>query len=249
VYIKGNITILIDNNKISHPNQNISAFGVNGLPWFNLNPKKEFGRLVEVLVDIQKPKPYSIRTLALILSEATPESATMVLKFHMDELQKQEFTAFIDKNGLNPIEYARKYPRIPSDALIQTFPMRALLTIEQSARPKPAPQSANDSKVPIIFDIENLSPTGTLMSTENQNALHIDPSDIVNVILEPRGWITTRVQIQCLVCRVTDELNPLNGNILRRLGLKFEIISPNDKDAFIALLKEILQEVKIRSDL
>src|SRR5699024_7492307 len=100
-----------------------------------------------------------------------------------------------------PTEFLRKYPRIPSSRLIQTFPTRSIVM------PKPASPGL-PQEPPIVFDVCNLSPTGVLLSTENQLSLMLRAGERLNMVLEPRGWFPTHISFQGMVCRLVDDLNP-----------------------------------------
>jgi len=239
VFIKGDILFKLEQFELAFKNQDISAQGVSGLTWPPLDPIRDFGKSAQVEVKIHKPQGYSFRVSASILAESTQNSRYMALKFNLSEDENRNFTSFIQKFGNFPTAYIRKYPRIHYSSQLQSFPVRALGTLLNKL-----PSEETPSDPAIIFDVENLSPNGALICTENSNALSIIPGDHLHLTLEPRGWFTTPIQVQCLVCRTTDELVRQSINISRHFGVKFERISPADKEAFLLLLKHILEQVR-----
>ncbi len=247
IFVKGHLTFSLDEHVLEFVHQNISVFGVTGLPWPPLDPTRHFGQAVQAQVRIPSsgtPSTLNFKTRAYLLRESTNRSEQMGLHFHLDAESRAQLETHISRHGFYPTEYIRKYPRIPSLATVQTFPLRALVT--QLALPD---EHATDRvRLPgdeqIIFDVGNLSPNGILLHTENQLALSIRPGDRLEMKLEPRGWFPMQLTVQGMVCRIVDELDPSSGNIARYLGMKFTRISDVDRAAFLNLLKDILERLQ-----
>lgn len=231
VFVKGNLVLRIDQLELNYLQKNISVFGVTGLPWTPLNPGEHFGRTAYVDIKIETPEKIQMRTPAQILMESTIHAKNLALKFYLSSDQKDKLETFVEKHGYYPTEYIRKYPRIPSNHMIQTYPLRALVSFEKR-------------KEVIIFDVENLSPNGILISTENQIAMNIRPGDRIDMKLDPRGWFPFQIHLQGLVCRIVDDIQLESGNVNRRLGIKFMQIQEVDRKAFITLLRDILEQIK-----
>ena len=116
-----------------------------------------------------------------------------------------------------------------------TFPLRALVY----------PEGGTSTNTPIaLLTSGNLSPDGILLHTENQAALNVRPGDRLSLMLEPRGWFPMSIKVQGLVCRVSDEMNPQSGNLMRYLGIKFTKVDDVNRTAFLDLLKDILARIK-----
>jgi hypothetical protein len=234
VFVKGHLTFCLDKQDLEFIHQNISVFGVTGLPWGPLNPRDHFGKEVMVSIRVAGPEPLSLLTRADIMREHTSVGEHMALKFRFEPDAKAKLAQVIQKHGYYPTEYLRKYPRIPSSPMIQTFPLRALAFVETDS---------GAGGAPLIFDIANLSPNGILLTSENQSALTIQPGARLNLQLEPRGWFPMSIRVQGLVCRVSDEIGP-HGNLLRYLGIKFTKVDDVNRTAFLDLLKDILARIK-----
>lgn len=247
IFVKGNLRFSLDPDssgpdvsgpkplELSFQNQNVSTWGSTGLPWGKLNPELHFGRAVRVEVDILSPpapEPLRLGTTALITRETTRLGQHMGLRFDLRPEDSRKLAEIIRAKGFFPTEYLRKYPRIPSLPMIQTFPLRALIL----------PNGAGE--VPITVDVENLSPNGVLLSSENQQTLTIQPGALLNLVLEPRGWFPMPISAQGLVCRVSDELSRRTGNLIRSIGIKFTRIDETNRAAFVDLLKDILERFK-----
>lgn len=245
VFVKGHLTFSVDGQDFEFIHRNLSVFGVAGLPWGPLNSRDHFGREVTVSLRVTSPEPLQLLTKARIMRESTTVGEHMGLKFYFDKGQedaRSKLQSLIDRHGFYPTEYLRKYPRIPANAAIQTFPLRALAFVAPPGS-EGMPDAARQA-VPLILDIANLSPNGILLHTENQSALVIQPGDRLDITLDPRGWFPMPIRVQGLVCRVTDELNPTTGNLLRYLGIKFARVDDVNRTAFLDLLKDILDRMK-----
>jgi hypothetical protein len=147
----------------------------------------------------------------------------------------------IRRNGFYPTDHMRKYPRIPATSAISTFPLRALV-VQQ----KLEGELVNDNQ-PIVYDVGKLSPNGVLLATENQIALSIIPNQRLEMTLEPRGSFPHQVKVQGMVCRITDSPSFETGNLVRFLGIKFTRVDDLNRAAFLDLLKDILERMKLRA--
>jgi hypothetical protein len=234
VFVKGHLSFCLEKQDLEFIHQNISVFGVTGLPWGPLNPRDHFGKEVMASIRITSPEHLSILTRAEIMRENTIVGEHMGIKFRFEKESLAKLAALIKRHGFYPTEYLRKYPRIPANVQIQTFPLRALVY----------PEGGTPNNAPLIFDIGNLSPNGILLHTENQAALNMRPGDRLNLLLEPRGWFPMSIRVQALICRISDEMSPHSGNLIRYLGIKFTKVDDVNRTAFLDLLKDILAKIK-----
>jgi hypothetical protein len=162
----------------------------------------------------------------------------MTVRFRLHNKQTSHLETLIKNFGTPPQKHSRQFPRIPSSKLIQTFPLRALAEIETTGL------NRKDLRYSMICDVENISPTGILVSTENQNALTLQPGNTLFLTLDPRGWFPFQIAVKVQVCRIIDDFNLDNGNVFRHLGLKFIHFEEADRKAFMRLLKDILNQLK-----
>lgn len=240
VYIKGHLSFSVEGKNFDYRHQNISVYGIPGLPWTHLSSQEHFGKYIDAQIEALAPTPAHFSTRAHIMREFTLHAEYMGLRLSLEREQRGKLSEIISKHGFYPTDYIRKYPRLPSTQLIQTFPQRALVNVEPSQHLPIAPPP-----YPLVFDVVNLSPNGVLLSTENQLALSIIPSQRLEVVFQPRGWFPIQIRVHGLVCRVADELgmNP-PFNLTRYLGIKFTRVDPADRSAFVDLLKDILERIR-----
>ncbi len=235
VFVKGHLRFALDEKSFEFVHQNISSHGVTGLQWGTLDKIASFGRTVIVDVRVPGKPPLQFQTKAHITREASAGATQMGLRFELDSSIRKQLDARILESGFQPTEYIRKYPRIPSSQVIQTFPLRALVkSTEKPGEPQ------------IVFDVVNLSPNGVLLVTENQSALAMQPGGRLEISLEPRGWFPMPVAAQGVVRRISDELNLANRNLIRMLGVQFTSLDDVNRAAFLELLKDILERLKQR---
>jgi hypothetical protein len=236
VFVKGHLSFTLDGHTLEFVHQNISLFGVTGLPWDPLDSRVHFGKEVQVQLRIPGEPALQLKAPAFLLRELTLYAEHLGLRFALDPEQKSRLAAEIEKRGFVPTEYVRKYPRIPANWRVATFPLRVQVD--------PAPRDLGQELFPITLDVANLSPNGVLLTTENQMALSLAPNQRLNLVLEPRGWFPTSVKVEGLICRITDDLNPANGNLVRYVGIKFARVDDANKAAFLEMLKDILSQIK-----
>ncbi len=237
LFVKGHLTFTLDGHNLEFTHQNISTFGVAGLKWSPLSPQEHFGATIQATITCPaKEAPLLLKTEGHLIREITVQSDYMGIQFHLTDAQRKQLQECISKNGFYPTEYIRKHPRIPANKDIQTFPLRVLGIMKAT--------QSSDPVTTIVFDVANLSPNGILISTENQMAKIIRVGDYIQMILEPRGWFPTPIRVQGLICRITDNLDKTSGNFVRSLGVKFSKVDETNRNAFLDLLRDILEKVK-----
>ncbi len=245
MFVKGHLIVLVAGQSLEFIHQNISVFGVSGLTWSPLSPHEHFGKEAQISLRIPAKPDLLIKTRGYLMRERTISGEHMALRFALSTDDHQRLSAHIEKNGIYPTEYLRKYPRIPSTAEIQTFPLRALVLpperILAEASPDPTQKGPT---MPWVFDVGNLSPNGICLFTENQTTMAIAPGDRLHMSLEPRGWFPMQIRVEGLVCRVTEDLHPNSGNVVRYMGIKFVRVDELNRAAFLNLLRDILAQLK-----
>jgi len=240
IYIKGHLSFTFENQNIEFIHQSLSVYGVAGLPWNQLDPNKHFGQRVHVSVKIPGAEPLSFQAPARITREYSLSQRKMGLAFDLSQQQREQLGAMIKKAGFFPTDHIRKYPRIPSTEMIRTFPLRSIVI--------PTRRAATGETVtlaqPMVFDVENLSPNGLLLKTENSAAGELMPGDRLSITLEPRGWFPTPIVAEGALCRILDEIHPRTGNTVRRIGIKITQINELNRQAFLDLMRDILSSLK-----
>lgn len=240
IFIKGHLRFQLDGQWMEFVHQPISVYGVTGLQWGSLSGAQHFGKKVECQVKIPHTTPLQFECPAVITREVGLHSESLGLHFFLEARVRNLLDSLISLKGFYPTDYVRKYPRIPSSHVIQTFPLRAIVTARTTA----------NSKIPadtqMVCEVANLSPNGALLMTENQNSLQLHPGSKLKMTLEPRGWFSKTVMMEALVCRTTDEIQPQTQNFIRYLGVKFSKIDGPNRSVFLELLKDILGRMKLQ---
>lgn len=236
--IKGQVSFTLGGRDLSFGDSSISPFGVSGLAWGELSPERHFGQQVYVRIRLPDSGQVEFQLRAQIIREYRPGAESMGLKFEMDDEQRQYLAAFVTKQGASPGEYLRKYPRIPALESCRSFPIRAMVL-------NPAGVSKTSrTEYPIVFDVANLNPVGSLLFTQSPLALEIEPGQDISLVYEPRGPIHTQIKIEASVRFICDELSAGSGNLVRYVGTKFIEIEPASHNAFLEMMRGILSELE-----
>src|SRR4051812_39615298 len=122
VFVKGTIRFVLEKRRFEVLPQNISPYGVTGLPWGELSATEHFGHKVEVEVELAVGDGLSFKCRGHVTREYTATSEAMGVKFELDPALTEKVGEYVRKYGYSPSEFLRKYPRIPSSSMIQPFP-------------------------------------------------------------------------------------------------------------------------------
>lgn len=241
MFIKGHLSFQLAGHSLEFVHRDISLFGVTGLPWAPLSRDAHFGKTIDVVVKVaSNENPWTFRTRGILGSEQSAYGDYLSIKFLMDADTRAQLQKRVAMNGHVPTDHMRKYPRIPADPTIQTYPLHALVIASSDSK------NSAPSGQPIAFEVSNISPNGIMLSTENSMSTSIVPGSRVQLKLDPRGWFPMPIYVEGLVCRVLSEINPGSGNPIRRLGIKFTRVNNENRAAFLELLKVILQDVSAK---
>lgn len=239
----------VDGSHYDFEAPHVSEFGAYGLQWGMLKPQEMFGKVADISFRPRVQRQDADRDYrceAIITRERSFHNQYMGLKFQLDERQRTELRQTIERSGYYPTDYMRKYPRIPAHAGLQTFPLKAIVSCEATTELNKNGIQGQETVVsnPIVFDVLNLSPNGILISTENPMSHSFEPGDRLNMILDPRGWFPIQIKVKGLICRVIEDRNPKSHNIQRHFGIKFIQVDPENRNAFLELLRDILEQIK-----
>ena len=239
LFVKGHLTFSLEGHHLEFTHQNISTFGVMGLKWGPLSVQEHFGAIVQASITCPaKEAPLMIKSEGHLIRELTVQADYMGVQLHLDDNQRKQLQEYIRQHGFYPTEYIRKHPRIPASKEIQTFPLRVVGSFKSYG---------NENANSIVFDISNLSPNGILITSENQLARTIRVGDYLQMALEPRGWFPTTIRVQGLICRITENIDRTTSNLIRSFGIKFTKVDEANRNAFLDLLRDILEKVKAQS--
>ena len=240
IFIKGHLSFTLDKHQLEFIHQNLSIYGVAGLQWAPLSPQHHFGAVVNVNVRIPQSYTGTLHAQATLMRERTTRSDHMVVKFLWDLETKSLVNNLIAQHGFTPAKVTRKYPRIPVDTEIATFPLKVFGRLSSHL-------AAPDRTPHYDFEVRDLSPQGILLTTNSPRAANLRPADRLDLVIESRGQFTKAILAQGKICRITDEMTPGQPNPMRVFGIQFMTIDAGCRDTFLAVLKSILAEVKVQA--
>ena len=237
VFVKGHLSIEVGDHVLDFQHRNLSVYGVGGLPWAPLKPEEHFGQMADIgIILLPVGGPVRLGCQGTMIRDRSLYAEHMGIRFHFKPKDKKTIQTIIKQHGFYPTEYMRKYPRIPADPALQTYPLRAM--VEHS--------SGVDEDHPIVCEVGNLSPNGIMLSSQGLAARTILPGERLKMTLDPRGWFPTSVHVEGLVCRSLEEVDPVSQNTVRHFGVKFTRVEEEDRAAFLELLRDILEDIRVK---
>lgn len=252
VFLRADVTFSVGDHTLHFDNKNISSYGVFGMPWPPLSPTKNFGQRVEVQLRLPHLRNIRLHTIATLVREVTSTGEYLGLRLELDSDTDKELRRLIEVHGYCPKEFLRKFPRVPSTEVIQSFPLQMLgtpLASGDSSVPLAAPMDAKKNRGPsqriMIFDVRNVSLGGVMVSSENALGWSIQPKQEFHLAFEPRGPFKDRIEARAVVLRILEEPDPTTGNLMRQFGFRYLEMSESDRASYLELLKQILNKVRV----
>lgn len=238
--IRGTMTVEIDGQTLEYPRVHVTTSGVSGLKWPPLVPAKHFGKPVVCKVDISTPnQPCRFEVAGTITREMTARTERMGVKFHFRKPEiRNTINSFIEKSGVLPTDYTRKFPRIPSRQFTEEFKLAASVLATATA--------INPSPKRVSFQLGNLSPEGLLLSTRSDEARAIRPGDLVDIRIVNEGGILqfSDLRLRARISRITHELDPAAREEIWSLGVQFYRLEEHAKESYFKILETILKSLR-----
>lgn len=214
----------------------INAGGMPGIAWQEFNPILFVGQRVQVKVDVISPtEPYRFACEGTITCEQTETATQLGLSFLLRQQQRTTLDAIISREGIHP-DYVRKFPRITFLPEMRIMPSRAVLRLTLAGE-----------EVTVSSDVENMSPAGIMVFTEDSRCSFLIPGEPVHVQLQPRGEYHEVINLTCAVRRIVRAMNPESEVLGYRLGMGISTMTHANKKLFTELLREIVTRLKIDS--
>jgi hypothetical protein len=227
-FVKGNITLKIDTETYPVGEQLLNASGVAGFAWNAFDPLETIGKPVEVIIEVLCSQPYQLDCKALLTCERTEKSIALGLDFILTPSDTAVLNGIIAKEGVLP-EFVRKFPRIHFNPHVGIMPSRVILRTFQ-----------NGNDVEVVTDLDNISPSGLQVFTEDSRIALTPPGEVVRVSIQPRGEFLMPIHLTASVKRVIESVTPVTGNRRWFFGLNTVMISDESKPLFTDLLKRIV---------
>lgn len=230
MFIKANFSFTYEGKSYNFINQHISVYGVAGLKWGLFDARTVVGEQTALNIELLGGNKERIQTYGIFSAERTEDSVFLGIKFILEPKQKKILEDSIKLWGTVPTTHVRKYPRIPADSVISTMPQQCIISNKDDI---------------ITTAVANISPSGILLSSENPKIALIEPGTRLRGQLEPRGDFYMAINFEGTVKRVIEERTDSKKNTLRYLGIQFNYFDVGHKEAFVALLQDVLVRVKI----
>lgn len=230
--IRANVKFEADLETFEVENTLINKNGMPGIPWSRFKPREWVGRRTNITIHVLCATPYEIECQGFFTCEETETSCFIGLQFLLETEDLKKIEETIRTEGTLP-HYVRKYPRIPFQESLRIMPARAVMILSSA------------TKLTLIsWDIDNLSPTGLQISTEDKRALQFVAGVPIFIRIMPRGNFLDEIELQCMVKRIVYNVSPRTGNIKFLLGLHILSVPIQHKEAFVSMLRMIVSEIQ-----
>ncbi len=203
----------------------VNAAGVPAFNWQQFDPMGWVGRSCRVNIKLLTQAPYEFESEALLTCEQTIRTTSLGIAFKMAPEDTVTLNAIVAAEGILPA-FARKLPRIPFTDRISMMPSRAIVFF-----------SLGGTRTAIVTTVENLSPSGLQVTTEDLRALVLIPGTGVQVELQPRGKFGEPVVLNTEIKRIIYATHPTSRNSVRTFGLGIVSVPEEEKARFTQLLK------------
>ena len=243
--ITANLSFPIDDQIYQYEGCEISEYGVSELPWNQLNPETHLGTKILISISLPAQINIALKVEGQILREANIDQDYMTIKFLWTPEKLREFKALLKSYGHPPEPNFRSLPRLLSSESLKYFPKNISLykTPDTSSG-----QTFNTIGSPIITQVQDINPYGTLVSTENQLSASFSPYETVIAVIEPRGGYNHQIRIQSKIVRILDDFAADSGNPIRKLAVKFIKVHPMDLRHFKNFMTLIIEEIQHKSN-
>ncbi len=233
VFAKANFSFLFAGKTHSYVNQFYSAYGLSGLHWNVCDPRSIVGQSTEVTLDMLTGLRRRMKLPGSFTAERSKGATYLGVRFNANADDAAALVSSISSAGTVPTTHLRKYPRIPASEFVATMPLNVIINYNGDL---------------ITARVANISPNGILICTENPKAALMDLDNRVKMQLEPRGEFYLSINLEGMVCRILEDLNPASKNVLRYIGMRITRFDEGHREAFISLLQDILLRLKIAGE-
>lgn len=231
-FVRAKVTFSVDGATFQAGEHLVNAAGVPGFAWTHFDPLEYIGREANVALEIMAARPQALHCRGIFTCEQTDRSMSLGLFFELSADQKEVLNGLLASDGVLP-DYIRKFPRIPFNDKIGVMPSRAIIRF-----------FAGNDDIIVVCDMENLSPSGFQVYTEDRRVQWIKPAEIVRVQLQPRGGFPQSVHLNANVKRIIHSVDFVTRNRRWYFGLSITTISNEHRAAFTELLRQIVLGMK-----
>ncbi len=230
-FVKARIVFALGEQQFDFGEHLITASGVQGAPWDKFSSNKNVGQKITAHVKVLTTRPFKFACPGSLTCELTERATLLGIQFYLADSHLSAVNAAIDKEGILP-EYARKYPRIPYSQIIGLMPSHAIVRYK-----------IGDETVLSVFTMDNLSPTGLQVMSDDPRTEVLFPGEIVQIVLMPRGDQMTPVSLNVQIKRVIRSVDPVSENSRVQLGMVIHSITEDQKSLFTGLLRRVVEKI------
>lgn len=233
-FVRAKVSFTFENKVYQAGEHLINSQGVPGFHWSIFDPVDNLGKRAQVSVQVQSATPWEFTCAALFGCEQSGAgSATALgLNFLMSPPDRAKLDTVVATEGEYP-DYVRKFPRIHYVDAVPVFPNRVIVKFFY-----------NHEDISVCCELDNLSPTGIQVFTEDSRTGALLPNETVRVQIQPRGTWLRCVATNAQVKRVILSVDPVTGNVRRFFGLGITTMSAEAKVNFTDLMRQIISQSK-----
>lgn len=230
-FVKARVVFNIDDQQHDFGEHLINSSGVQAAPWDKFLPSKHIGKKVTVHVKVLTSKPFKFVCQGTLTCEQTERANFLGILLLMPDIHLSALNQAVEKEGILP-EYARKFPRIPYTERIGIMPKHAIVRYKLS-----------DEHILSIFTLDNLSPTGLQVATDDPRAKVLIPGEEVQLVLMPRGSNVIPVSLNVVIKRLIKSIDPISENPRTQLGMNIQSITEDQRSLFTSLLRNVVEKI------
>lgn len=231
-FVRASISFKYGDNVYELGEHLINERGVPGFSWTTFNPMACVGDKVRATIEVLTKDPFKLECDATLACEQTEFAAQLGLVFILAPHETQRIESAIAQEGILP-DYVRKFPRISYAAWIPMLPSRTIVQF-----------TINESDVWAVCDIDNLSPLGFQVTTEDQRVAPLAPGELLGVFIQPRGPNFDAIYFDGRIKRIVHGTDPVSGNPRWHFGLNIEAMNDAHRTAFTELLRMIVGKLR-----
>lgn len=210
----------------------MNAAGVMSFDWTQFDPMQTVARTVKVKAQLKNAASTAFDCAGYLTCEQTEKSKQLGLGLLLTDAQSKALNAVVDKEGVLP-SFARKFPRIPFMPAVGIMPERAILY-----------QLRGQQSHSICCDLDNISPTGLQIKSEDFRFGTLVPGATTVIELMPRGNNPNLISFEGIIRRIVRAYNTQSKNLTYSLGLNISSMDEENKTIFASLLREIVNQLK-----
>lgn len=234
-FLRAGVKFELDGHLYNAGDQLINLSGVPGFEWTEFDPMQKIGvhvRVIAELYSIDANKKYTVECNGRLVCEQTARQSQLAIHVRMSPEDREYVEKTIADEGALP-EYVRKFPRIGFNERIQAMPTLSILRFKKTGR-----------ELMTACEIENLSPTGFQIATEDQRVEELKTGDAVVVEILPRGDFDKAVLCNCEIRRLVRSIDMDTENRRWAFGMAVIGMDENSKQSFSEMLRSMVVQLQ-----